>query len=58
MFDFHSFGGVPGNKITPIVVSIVAAAGVMIPKTSSRAISSACGTSDFVETFCNVGILI
>ena len=54
VFDFHSFGGVPGNKITPIVVSIVAAAGVMIPKTSSRAISSACGTSDFVETFCNV----
>ena len=28
----------------------------MIPKTSSRAISSACGTSDFVETFCNVDI--
>ena len=56
VFDFHSFGGVPGNKITPIVVSIVAAAGVMIPKMSSRAISSACGTSDFVETFCDVEI--
>ena len=56
VFDFHSLGGVPGNKITPIVVSIVAAAGIMIPKTSSRAISSACGTSDFVETFCNVEI--
>jgi len=54
VFDFHSLGGVPGNKITPIVVSIVAAAGLMIPKTSSRAISSACGTSDFVETFCDV----
>jgi AMP phosphorylase len=54
VFDFHSLGGVPGNKITPIVVSIVAAAGLMIPKTSSRAISSACGTSDFIETFCNV----
>lgn len=54
VFDFHSMGGIPGNKITPIVVSIVAAAGMMIPKTSSRAISSACGTSDFVETFCNV----
>ncbi|MDR3205610.1 MAG: thymidine phosphorylase, partial [Candidatus Methanoplasma sp.] len=26
----------------------------MLPTTSSRAISSACGTSDFVETFCNV----
>ncbi len=54
IFDFHSVGGVPGNKVTPIVVSIVAAAGLMIPKTSSRAISSACGTSDFVETFCDV----
>lgn len=54
VFDFHSLGGVPGNKVTPIVVSIVAAAGLMLPKTSSRAISSACGTSDFVETFCNV----
>jgi len=54
VYDFHSLGGIPGNKITPIVVSIVAAAGLMLPKTSSRAISSACGTSDFVETFCNV----
>ena len=54
VFDFHSIGGAPGNKITPIVVSIVAAAGLMLPKTSSRAISSACGTSDFVETFCDV----
>lgn len=54
VYDFHSLGGVPGNKITPIVISIVAAAGLMIPKTSSRAISSACGTSDFVETFCDV----
>lgn len=56
VFDFHSMGGVPGNKITPIVVSIVAAAGLMLPKTSSRAISSACGTSDFVETFCNIEV--
>ncbi|MCL2607806.1 MAG: AMP phosphorylase [Methanomassiliicoccaceae archaeon] len=54
VFDFHSLGGVPGNKITPVVVSIVAAAGLMIPKTSSRAISSACGTSDIVEVFCDV----
>lgn len=54
VFDFHSLGGVPGNKITPIVVSIVASAGIMIPKLSSRAISSACGTSDFVEVFCPV----
>ncbi len=54
VFDFHSIGGVPGNKVTPIVVSIAAAAGLLIPKTSSRAISSACGTADFVEVFCDV----
>ncbi len=54
VFDFHSLGGVPGNKITPIVVSIVASQGLTIPKLSSRAISSACGTSDFVDTFCDV----
>ena len=54
VFDFHSMGGVPGNKVTPIVVSIVAAAGLYIPKTSSRAISSACGTADYVETFCDI----
>ncbi len=56
VYDFHSVGGVPGNKITPIVVSIVAEAGQLIPKTSSRAISSAAGTSDFVEVFCDVDI--
>ena len=54
VFDFHSLGGVPGNKITPIVVSIVASEGLVIPKMSSRAISSACGTADFIDTFCDV----
>ena len=54
VFDFHSLGGVPGNKITPIVVSIVASEGIVIPKLSSRAVSSACGTSDYVDTFCDV----
>ena len=54
VLDFHSLGGVPGNKITPIVVSIVASEGLVIPKMSSRSISSACGTSDFVDTFCDV----
>ncbi|MFP4169823.1 MAG: AMP phosphorylase [Methanomassiliicoccales archaeon] len=51
IFDFHSVGGCPGNKVTPVVVSIVAAAGLTIPKTSSRAISSAAGTADIVEVF-------
>ncbi|MGD1060915.1 MAG: AMP phosphorylase [Methanomassiliicoccales archaeon] len=54
VFDFHSVGGVPGNKVTLLVVPIVAAAGLLIPKTSSRAISSAAGTADIVETFAKV----
>lgn len=54
IFDFHSIGGISGNKITPIVVSIAAEAGLVIPKTSTHAISSACGTADFVETFCDI----
>lgn len=52
IYDFHSIGGLSGNKITPIIVSVVAAAGLTIPKTSTHAISSACGTVDFVDTFC------
>ncbi|OPY34857.1 MAG: AMP phosphorylase [Methanomassiliicoccales archaeon PtaU1.Bin124] len=56
VYDFHSIGGCPGNKITLLVVPIMAAAGCLIPKTSSRAISSAAGTSDIVEVFANVDL--
>lgn len=58
VFDHHSIGGVPGNKITLLIVPIVAAAGMMIPKTSSRAISSAGGTADIFETLANVDLSI
>ena len=58
VFDFHSIGGAPGNKITLLVVPIVAAAGLYIPKTSSRAISSACGTADIFETIARVSLEI
>ncbi len=54
IFDFHSIGGVPGNKVTLLVVPIVAASGLIIPKTSSRAISSPCGTADIFEVLANV----
>ncbi|PSG97215.1 AMP phosphorylase [Thermoplasmatales archaeon SW_10_69_26] len=54
IFDKHSIGGVPGNKITLLVVPIAAAAGLPIPKTSSRAITGAAGTSDVMEVFCDV----
>ncbi len=54
VFDHHRIGGVPGNKITLLIVPIVASAGLMIPKTSSRAISSAGGTADIFETLADV----
>lgn len=47
--DKHSIGGVPGNKITFLVVPIIAAGGLLIPKTSSRAITGAGGTADLME---------
>lgn len=55
-YDVHSVGGVPGNKYAPVVVAICAAAGLKVPKTSSRAISSACGTADFVEALMPVAL--
>ncbi|MFP3872682.1 MAG: AMP phosphorylase [Candidatus Natronoplasma sp.] len=58
VFDHHSIGGVPGNKITLLIVPIVAAAGMMIPKTSSRAISSAGGTADIFETLTDVTLSV
>ncbi len=54
--DKHSIGGIPGNRTTPLVVSICAAAGLTIPKTSSRAITSAAGTADVIETIADVDI--
>ena len=39
-----------GNRTTLLVVPIVAAAGITMPKTSSRAITSPAGTADTMET--------
>ncbi len=52
--DKHSIGGIPGNRTTPIVVPICAAAGLTFPKNSSRAITSAAGTVDVIEMIANV----
>jgi len=52
--DKHSIGGVAGNRTTPLVVSICNAAGLTIPKTSSRAITSAAGTADVIETIARI----
>jgi AMP phosphorylase len=49
IMDKHSIGGVPGNKISLLVVPIIAANGLLIPKTSSRAITGAAGTADLME---------
>lgn len=58
VMDKHSVGGIPGNRTTPIVVSIVAAAGLIIPKTSSRAITSPAGTADTLETMTIVNMSV
>lgn len=53
--DKHSMGGIPGSRITLIVVPIVAAHGAfLMPKTSSRAITSAAGTADAMEALADV----
>jgi thymidine phosphorylase len=54
--DKHCVGGLPGNRTTLIVVPIVAAFGLMIPKTSSRAITSPAGTADTMEVFAPVNL--
>jgi len=56
--DKHSIGGVPGNRTSMIVVPIVAAHGMLIPKTSSRAITSPAGTADTMEVLACVDLSI
>ena len=54
--DKHCIGGVPGNRTSMIVVPIVAAHGLICPKTSSRAITSPSGTADTMEVLANVDL--
>jgi len=54
--DKHCIGGVPGNRTSMIVVPIVAAHGLTIPKTSSRAITSPAGTADTMEVLARVDL--
>lgn len=56
--DKHCVGGLPGNRTSMIVVPIIAAAGLLIPKTSSRAITSPAGTADVMETLARVDLSI
>jgi len=52
--DKHCIGGIPGNRTSMLVVPIVAAHGMLCPKTSSRAITSPAGTADTMEVLANV----
>jgi hypothetical protein len=56
VMDKHCIGGLPGNRTTLLVVPIIAAAGLLIPKTSSRAITSPAGTADAMETLAPVAL--
>ena len=56
VLDKHCVGGLAGNRTTPIVVAIVAACGGLIPKTSSRAITSPSGTADAMEMLAPVSL--
>jgi len=54
--EIHSIGGVSGNRTTMIVVPILIEAGLIVPKTSSRAITSPSGTADTMEVLCDVSL--
>jgi AMP phosphorylase len=54
VIDKHSIGGLAGKGITPIVVSIIASKGLIIPNTSTRAITAPAGTTDVMEVFCDM----
>ena len=54
--DKHCIGGIPGNRTSMLVVPIVAAHGMLMPKTSSRAITSPAGTADTMEVLAEVNL--
>jgi len=54
--DKHCIGGIPGNRTSMLIVPIVAAHGMLIPKTSSRAITSPAGTADTMEMLAKVDL--
>jgi len=48
--DKHSIGGVAGKGVTPIVIPVVASfEEVIVPNTSTRAVTSASATTDMLE---------
>lgn len=55
VLDKHSVGGLNG-RTTMIIVPIIASAGYLIPKTSSRTITSTAGTADAMEVLAPVSL--
>ena len=56
VLDKHSVGGLPGNRTTMLIVPVIAACGLRMPKTSSRAITSPAGTADTMEVLAPVDL--
>jgi AMP phosphorylase len=56
--DKHSIGGLAGDKTSIVLVPIVAAAGLTIPKSSSKAITSPCGTAERFEILAPVNLTL
>ncbi len=54
----HSIGGVAGDRVSMLIVPIIASLGLTIPKTATRAISSASGTADAMEVLAPVSLSV
>ncbi len=54
--SMHSIGGVAGDRVTMLIVPILASLGIVIPKTVTKAISSASGTADAMEVLAPVAL--
>ncbi|MFQ5405988.1 MAG: thymidine phosphorylase [Candidatus Micrarchaeia archaeon] len=52
----HSIGGVAGDRVSMLIVPLLGSFGIIVPKTATRAISSASGTADAMEVFCRVDL--
>src|SRR3569832_3006535 len=56
--DKHCIGGISGTRTSMLIVPIVAAPGMMIPKTSSRAITSPAGFAVSLVVFVVVFLVL
>ncbi|MDD5331532.1 MAG: thymidine phosphorylase [Candidatus Nanoarchaeia archaeon] len=56
VLDKHCIGGIPGNRTSMIMAPIIASAGYIMPKTSTRSITSPSGTADTMETLADVSL--